>query len=464
MLKKYILISAIAINSTVVLAAKPLDSIGVENNNGKKLIIHKVDPKESYYSISRRYNVDVKTLQDFNKNVGLQIGTVLKVPTDIPFAALIITNSPTNTAISSFEYTVAPKDNLNMIAERYATTVTDLKRLNNLPSNNLQVGQVLKVPFTKTAPTAQQVVRQVQTTQTTVINPNAVTEHVVKPKEYLGIIAKQYGVTVDDLKTLNELTSINLRIGQVLKIPTASADERLNTAPVTTAKEIVLSVPTAVQPEIKIVEVVKKEVKPLEVVKPVAKPVELAKSAVIEEPTFEHIVASGETIYAIAQRYQLTTFQLKTFNNITSNDLTVGQKLLIKGEKPATAATTISEIEEETADGTVTLKNPELRRPAAVYGLNKIEEKGTAIWILDPDLDPSKMLILHRVAPVGTIVQITNPMTNRSTFAKVVGKFTENESTKDVIIVMTKAVADAVGALDKRFFCNIAYGPKDNEK
>lgn len=54
-------------------------------------------------------------------------------------------------------------------------------------------------------------------------------------------------------------------------------------------------------------------------------------------------------------------------------------------------------------------------------------------------------------------------MTNRSTFAKVVGKFTENETTKDVIIVMTKAVADAVGALDKRFFCTLTYGPKENE-
>ena len=73
------------------------------------------------------------------------------------------------------------------------------------------------------------------------------------------------------------------------------------------------------------------------------------------------------------------------------------------------------------------------------------------------------MLILHRTAPVGTIIQITNPMTNRSTFAKVVGKFTENETTKDVIIVMTKAVADAVGALDKRFFCTLTYGPKENE-
>lgn len=53
-------------------------------------------------------------------------------------------------------------------------------------------------------------------------------------------------------------------------------------------------------------------------------------------------------------------------------------------------------------------------------------------------------------------------MTNRSAFAKVVGKFTENETTKDVIIVMTKAVAESVGALDKRFYCNLMYGAPEN--
>jgi len=75
-----------------------------------------------------------------------------------------------------------------------------------------------------------------------------------------------------------------------------------------------------------------------------------------------------------------------------------------------------------------------------------------------------KRVALHRSAPIGTVMKITNPMSNRTTFAKVVGKFTENESTKDIIIVMTKAVADALGALDKRFYCNLTYGGQDNEQ
>jgi peptidoglycan DL-endopeptidase LytF len=434
MLNRYILISAILLSSAAY-ANKPVDSIGVENNNGKKLILHKVDPKESYYSISRKYNVNVKDIQSYNNNLALQIGTVIKVPTERPFGEKNSSaNAPAINLTNFFDYKVEAKDNLNLIAERFATTVTEIKKLNNLSGNNLQVGQVLRVPFVKSASNAVSNANATADTPTPAPTMTTATTHTVKPKEYLGVIAKQYGITVEDLKAANGLTGNNLQIGQVLKIPAKGENTTANMATVP-AKPI----ETAITPT----------------------PVNTIANKT--EPSFEHVVTTGETIYSIAQRYQLTTYQIKTYNNLTSNELTVGQKLIIKGEKPAPVVSNTND-DEEPAEGAETLKNPNLRRPAATYGLNRIEEKGTAVWISDPDLDANKMLILHRTAPIGTIIQITNPMTNRSTFAKVVGKFTENETTKDVIIVMTKAVADAVGALDKRFFCNLTYGPKENEK
>ena len=490
MLKRYILITAL-FGSATAHANAPVDSIGVENNNGKKLIIHKVDPKESYYSISRKYNVSVKDIQTYNNNIGLQIGSIIKVPTEIPFGQKPVAgNSPNISATTFFEYTVAAKDNLNLIAERFATTVPEIKKLNNLNGINLQVGQVLKVPFTKSGskiPTNSNVISaKPKEMPTPAVSENLTTEHTVKPKEYLGIIAKQYGITVEELKEANGLSANNLSIGQILKIPTKANEQSEKIT------EVTMMPPPPVTNH---------EVKPQETIFTIAKKYDttadylrqlnnltnnslkvgqsilvpktekapptkaIAVTAPIAaEPTFEHVVANGETIYSIAQKYQLTTYQLKTYNNLASTELKVGQKLIIKGEKPTIASNADQNTDDEPADSVETLKNPNLKRPAAVYGLNKIEEKGTGVWISDPDLDQNKMLILHRTAPVGTIIQITNPMTNRSTFAKVVGKFTENETTKDVIIVMTKAVADAVGALDKRFFCNLIYGPKENEK
>jgi len=398
---KYYIVSFFAIFLSLTSAkANTRDSIGVENYNGKKLIVHKVVAKDTYYSIGRRYNVVPKYVMTFNDNKYLQIGVIIKVPTDIPFSANQSTTASTKETVAPIatdipaegnliEHAVQKKENLNMLAEKYGTTVNEIKRVNNLRSINLQIGQLLKIPATK--------------------SPDGTPLETVDP-------------------------------------------EKINTPPVdNTAKD-----PVAI--------VIKKDsIKPAQPiqksapVKPDTTKPDTAKQD--NEPLLIHTVASNETMYSIATRYKLTMDQLKAKNNLTDNSLSVGQKLWIRGQYPVAPPQP-----EHPVDTLNSIKDPSLKYAASRYGLNQIDEKGTAVWISDNDLDPSKMLVLHRTAPIGTVMKITNPMSNRSTFAKVVGKFTENESTKDVIIVMTKAVADALGALDKRFYCNLTYGGQENEQ
>jgi len=52
----------LALNAASAKASAVIDSIGVENNNGKKLIVHQTAAKDTYYSIGRRYNVAPKRL------------------------------------------------------------------------------------------------------------------------------------------------------------------------------------------------------------------------------------------------------------------------------------------------------------------------------------------------------------------------------------------------------------------
>jgi peptidoglycan endopeptidase LytF len=249
-----------------------------------------------------------------------------------------------------------------------------------------------------------------------------------------------YGSTVDNIKTLNGLSSNNLQIGQILKIPaTGQSIETASTAKVEPKVE------TSVQ------RVAEKQV--------VAKPATKVETANTTGDT-EHIVAAGETIYSIAKKFNTTTYQITTANNLTSNSLKVGQRLTIKNTAPV-GVNSVQQTSDEAVESMVT---PTLKGAPSKYGISQLEERGVGVWIEDQDLDPNKMLILHRTAPVGTVIKITNPMSSRSTFAKVVGKFTENETTKDVIIVMTKAVADAIGALDKRFACTLSYGAIDNDQ
>jgi peptidoglycan endopeptidase LytF len=394
LMQKYFIILLLAISYNFSAeAAIRLDSIGVENLNGKKLIIHKVAQHDTYYSISRRYSVAPKDVMLYNDNKYLQIGVIIKVPTKRSF-----TETPTSTV-----------------------------------SNNHQPG----VP-----------------------QEGTYTEHIVQKKENLNVLAKKYGTTIDEIKRINNLSSINLSIGQVLKMPVIASPVE-NTANLPATTDTVPKAP-AVSPQVKTETAVKKHEpinnKPTPQKQLPATPAPVVDTA--NEELIVHTVASNETIYSIASRYKMTIDQLKAKNDLNSSSLRVGQQLLIKGQYGQKKYNPF-----DTRPDTLTLKDPSLKYPPSKYGLNQINERGTAIAIMDPDLDPNKMLVLHRTAPIGTVMKITNPMSNRSTFAKVVGKFSENETTKDAIIVMTKAVADALGALDKRFFCNLTYsGQETNEQ
>jgi LysM repeat protein len=179
-------------------------------------------------------------------------------------------------------------------------------------------------------------------------------------------------------------------------------------------------------------------------------------------------VSAGETLYAISKRFGTTVDDITKLNNLNSTTLIPGQILMVHaGEQPAPPppppviktdtplarrdSTSVVQVNRDSS-------NNDRHLNANRFGLFEKNEKGVATWMDDPGLDPNKKLVLHRSAPIGTVIKITNPMTNRTTFAKVVGRFTDNESTKDVIIVMTKSVADALGALDKRFHVDISYG------
>ncbi|MDN3585432.1 LysM peptidoglycan-binding domain-containing protein [Pedobacter aquatilis] len=496
----------LALNATNVKANNILiDSIGVENNNGKKLIVHQTAAKDTYYSIGRRYNIPPKEIMAFNDNKYLQIGVIIKVPTNIPFTNSTVSSTAETTSKNVSEHVVVAKDNLNMLAEKYGTTINELKSINNLSTINLRIGQVLKIPVKNgetPAPVNNTSVAKKETSATPPeqVNTTAETliEHEVKPKEFLGKIAEKYGTTVEDIRKANNLSGNNLRIGQKLKIPaTKNIDENkvvttaeTSTAQTTPATKDAVGTHTVKQGE-SIFNIAKQysitayQIRktnnlednnlstgqvlkiPSDIVTEIPPVKEKTTPAIVKETpneeSFIYNVGSGETIFSIAKKFSLTAYQIRTANKLSDNAVTVGQKLLIpKAPEPKSVAELAKQEQESNPDST-SFKDPKLRGAPSRYGLSQIDEKGAAVSISDPDLDASKMLVLHRTAPIGTIIKLTNPMTNRTALAKVVGKFTENESTKDVIIVMTKAVADSLGALDKRFFCNLTYGVHELE-
>ncbi len=206
---------------------------------------------DSLYRIAQNFGVSVGDIIDANNltSTTLSIGQTLIIPGQ----------SSTPDVGDTLNYTVKSGDSLWKIANQFGVTVDAIRNLNNLTSNTLQIGQVLKIPVGSTSPTPP--------------STGGTTTYTVKAGDSLWKIANQFGVTVDDIRSLNNLTSNTLQIGQVLKIPTTSG----STPPATT----------------------------------------------------RYTVKSGDSLWSIANRFNTTVATLRSLNNLTSDVLQIGQVLTV---------------------------------------------------------------------------------------------------------------------------------------
>ena len=100
---------------------------------------------------------------------------------------------------SFFTYTVRSGDTLWLLANRFGTTVDAIRRMNGLSNDNLQIGQVLRIPSDR---------------------PTGYFNYTVRSGDTLWLLANRFGTTVDAIRRMNGLSSDNLQIGQILRIPT----------------------------------------------------------------------------------------------------------------------------------------------------------------------------------------------------------------------------------------------------
>ena len=105
-------------------------------------------------------------------------------------------------------YKVRSGDVLGSIAQRHGVTVTQIKSWNNLSSNLIRVGQTLHINSGMS--------NTIASTQT---NSSGQTTYTVQPGDSLWIISKKHeGLTVEQIKRLNNLNSNNIKPGQKLII------------------------------------------------------------------------------------------------------------------------------------------------------------------------------------------------------------------------------------------------------
>ena len=266
-----------------------------------------VQKGDSLYSIARKLGTTVNELKSLNNltSNNLSVGQILKIPSEF------VTDNDNEI------YVVQSGDSLYNIANRYNTTVDELKRLNNLTSNVLNVGQLLKIP-------------------SAVSTPNSYT---VQKGDSLYSIANKFGTTVDELKKLNNLTSNVLNIAQVLKIPTTTSEPEQEQ---TVIKYQVVSGDSLYKIANKYntsVDAIKKlnnlNNNLLSIGQILSIPTTQDIEEIPEENYFNYNVVSGDSLYSIARKFDTSVDAIKELNNLISNLLSVGQTLKI----PTTSTT-----------------------------------------------------------------------------------------------------------------------------
>lgn len=191
----------------------------------------------------------------------------------------------------SNEYTVKSGDSLWGIAKKYGVTVDELKTLNNLTSNALTIGQLLRIPTKKEAEAANYII------------------YTVKSGDSIYQIAKNYNVTINEIKEFNKLNSNLLNIGQQLIIP--------------------------------------------------------IEQKIVQTQYNTYVVKTGDSLYSVAKKYNISVDELKNINNLQSNLLSVGQQLLVPVQTQI-----IEDTEIENYDTYVVKKGDNLYTISKQYGVS----------------------------------------------------------------------------------------------
>lgn len=221
-------------------------------------------------------------------------------------------------------------------------------------------------------------------------SPGIVKTHKVAKGETLYAIAKKYTITVEQLNSWNDLTDTDLKLGQTLYVSAPIADKTASQRPI-------------------------------------------PKSATTHE------VTAGESLYAISKKHGVTIEHLKKINKLNSNELSVGQILTIRAstpnatkKPPRTSVIPVDNVKKPQRIATnptpITYKKEEQSGSIAFTGLTQFNTKYS--------------YGLHKTAPVGTVIKVTNTTTGKFRWVRIMGAL---ESSDASIMRVNKTVMEHLG-------------------
>ena len=306
--------------STTVYSPPVVTSMS-SNSSNKIVKNHTVEPKQTFFSISRMYNMSVDELYNLND---MYSGTPLKIGQNI--RVYQSSSTPVTGAIKLGEVVTAiytyPAEN-QLPSSNSMTTV--IREVTTYPSENLGVASVTSTPVTIPSSNNSTIIYQPTSPPTSTISnnnstavyqpsptpvtlnkpftpapastkPNYKIIHTIQAGETIYRVSKIHNVTVDNLKQWNNLTENTIEIGQELMIMGGVTKPTVYAQPTTTRTHSSTTV----------------------------------SSSSGSNNTQYHTLQAGETVFRVSKLYGVTVDELVRWNNIKGFAVIVGQRLVVK--------------------------------------------------------------------------------------------------------------------------------------
>lgn len=311
-----------ALRNSSTLANKILNALGSVGQNMRKAYQRRLpsDTSKDYYFIHRNTGVTQPVIVEYGflDSTGDDVNQLKNNWQQ--YADAVVNAVADYIGVSTGEqgyYTVKSGDSLWSIAKKYGTTVDELKRLNNLTSNSLSIGQKLKLPGIEENGSIS------STGQT----------YTVKSGDTLYSIARNFNTTIDAIKSSNNLTSNNLSIGQILKIPTSASQPSSGDYIIYTVKAGDNLYAIGRQYGLTMDELMKYNnlnSTLLSIGQTLKIPIhDQTSNNNMKNDYVEYTVKKGDNLYSIGRQYGVSQEDIMKYNNLSSNLLSIGQVLKI---------------------------------------------------------------------------------------------------------------------------------------
>jgi len=303
---------------------------------------------------------------------------------------------------------VEASETLFSLSRRYNVSLEEVVSHNTGADQGLKVGQRLMFPLA---------------------SPSGGLKHVVSDGETLYAIARKYKVDSQQIMDWNGLDNSSLKVGQALLIKLVEKDQ------IEQAQNAAQKSPAVVAGQLD-----------------------------LKEGKKVHIVQPQQTLYAISRTYGLSLKELMVLNDLSDASIQPGQELVVgrgdTGSQPKATNTVVTKF--------VPVEKPQHNTPPPPNRVedivtkpkneNEVLEAGLAEKMTGSE-ETRKYYAMHRSAEIGTILRVRNVMNNQEVFVRVLGKLPDTGGNANVLIKISKAAYDRLGAIDKRFRVKVSYLP-----